>query len=153
MDLPFRCIHMVYSVRCPESRIMERLLVDTSAWFAFANRKDLNHARVRAVLRQFPGRLVSSNFVFDETISLCLYRLGQKAARTAGSVLIDPDIVDLVRITAEDEQAAWALFCNRSDHRFSFTDCTSFVVMRRLGLPNALALDDDFRVEGFEVVP
>lgn len=132
---------------------MERLLVDTSAWFAFANRKDLNHARVRAVLRQFPGRLVSSNFVFDETISLCLYRLGHKAARTAGSVLMDPDIVDLVRITAEDEQAAWALFCNRSDHRFSFTDCTSFVVMRRLGLPNALALDDDFRAEGFEVVP
>ena len=132
---------------------MERLFVDTSAWFAFANRKDLNHARVRAVLRQFPGRLVSSNFVFDETISLCLYRLGHKAARTAGSVLMDPDIVDLVRITAEDEQAAWALFCNRSDHRFSFTDCTSFVVMRRLGLPKALALDDDFRVEGFEVVP
>lgn len=132
---------------------MERLFVDTSAWFAFANRKDLNHARVRAVLRQFPGRLVSSNFVFDETISLCLYRLGHKAARTAGSVLMDPDIVDLVRITAEDEQAAWTLFCNRSDHRFSFTDCTSFVVMRRLGLPKALALDDDFRAEGFEVVP
>ena len=127
--------------------------MDTSAWFAFANRKDPNHDKVRDVLRQFPGRLVSSNFIFDETVSLCLYRLGHAAARTAGSVLMDPDTVDLVRITSKDEQAAWTLFCHRSDQRFSFTDCTSFAVMRRLGLSAALALDDDFRAEGFRVVP
>ncbi len=75
------------------------------------------------------------------------------AARTAGSVLMDPDTVDLVRVSVEHEQAAWSLFCDRSDHRFSFTDCTSFILMRRLGLSVALALDDDFRAEGFAVVP
>jgi len=132
---------------------VERLFVDTSAWFAFANRKDPNHADVRDTLRRYPGRLVASNFIMDETISLCLYRLGHKAARAAGAVLLDPEIVDLVRITPGDEQSAWTLFCNRGDHRFSFTDCTSFVLMRRLKLATALALDDDFRSEGFEVVP
>jgi len=132
---------------------MERLFVDTSAWFAFANRKDPQHTRVRKALRGYPGRLVTTNYIFDETVSLCLYRLGHQAARTAGSVLMDPETVDLVRVTAEDDRAAWNHFCNRSDQRFSFTDCTSFVVMRRLGLSLALALDDDFRAEGFQVLP
>lgn len=132
---------------------MERIFVDTSAWFAFANRKDPAHGRVREAMRGFPGKLVTSNFIFDETVSLCLFRLGHHAAKTAGSVLMNPEIVDLLRVTSEDEQAAWRLFLQRDDHTFSFTDCTSFTIMRRLGLSNALALDHDFRAEGFTVVP
>ncbi len=132
---------------------MERLFVDTSAWFAYTNRKDPQHRRVVETLHTFSGRLVTTNFIFDETISLCLYRLGQQAARAVGSVLLDPNEVDLVRIPIEDERAAWEIFCHRLDRRYSFTDCTSFALMRRLGLTTALALDADFRAEGFAVVP
>lgn len=132
---------------------MERLFVDTSAWFAYANRKDLQHTLVGDVLRKFPGRLVTSNFVFDETISLCRYRLGYRTAQAVGSVLLDPNEVDMVRLTIEDERAAWELFCNRGDQRYSFTDCTSFTLMRRLGLNTALALDADFSAESFAVLP
>lgn len=132
---------------------MERLFIDTSAWFAFANRKDPDHVAVRAVLNGFQGRLTTSNFIFDETVSLCRYRLGYPAAERVGSVLLDANSVDLIRLTPEDEQAAWTLFRNRSDQRYSFTDCTSFSLMRRLGITNAVALDEDFRTEGFEVAP
>jgi hypothetical protein len=132
---------------------MERLFVDTSAWFAYANRKDRDHASVSAAVTGFDGRLVTSNFVFDETLSLCLYRLGHAAAERVGAVLLDPDSVDLIRITPEDEQMAWTLFRNRSDQRYSFTDCSSFALMRRLGIDAALALDEDFRAEGFRVMP
>ncbi len=61
--------------------------------------------------------------------------------------------IDLVRLTPEDEQAAWALLVARPDKQYSFTDCTSFALMRRLGLTMALTLDTDFEREGFEVVP
>jgi predicted nucleic acid-binding protein len=132
---------------------MERLFVDTSAWFAFVNRMDPDHAVVRAVLNGFEGRLTTSNFVFDETVSLCRYRLGFKAAERVGSVLLDRDTVDLMRISPEDEQNAWGLFRDRADQQYSFTDCTSFVLMRRLGIFRALALDEDFRIEGFDVAP
>lgn len=132
---------------------MERLFVDTSAWFAYANRKDPDHAAVREVFRGFDGRISTSNFIFDETLSLCRYRLGHAAATKIGSALLDSDAVDLIRITPEDEQAAWALFCQRPDQRYSFTDCTSFALMRRLGINTVLALDDDFRIEGLQVVP
>lgn len=132
---------------------MDRLFVDTSAWFAYANRKDRNHDAVREVFRGSDARITTSNFIFDEILSLCRYRLGHAAATKIGSVLLDTGTVDLIRITPEDEQAAWALFCQRSDQCCSFTDCTSFALLRRLGISSALALDDDFRIEGLRVVP
>jgi hypothetical protein len=105
------------------------------------------------VFRESGGRITTSNFVFDETLSLCRYRLGHAVAAKIGAVLLDTGTVDLIRITPEDEQAAWTLFCQRLDQRYSFTDCTSFSLMRRLGIGTALALDDDFRIEGLQVVP
>ena len=132
---------------------MERLFIDTSGWFAYANRKAPAHEPVRKTMREFPGRIVTSNFILDETLSLCRYRLGHAAAVQVGSVLSDSDSVDLVRVTIADEHAAWDLFRARPDQTYSFTDCTSFVLMRRLGLDAALALDADFRTEGFRVVP
>ena len=132
---------------------MQRLFVDTSAWFAYINRKDPDHIAVRKVLHKFQGRLITSNYIIDETISLCLYRLGHKAAVAVGGVLFDTTEVDSIRITPGDEQDAYLLLCERPDHRYSFTDCSSFILMRRLGLDTALALDDDFRHEGFHVVP
>jgi len=132
---------------------MKRLFVDTSAWFAFANRKDPHHEKVREVLRTYDGRLLTTNYVFDEILSLSLYRLGYHVARSVGSVLLDPDQVDLVRVTVDDERTAWDLFCERPDQQYSFTDCTSFALMRRLNLDTALALDTDFTKEKFRVLP
>jgi len=104
---------------------MQRLFVDTSAWFAYANRKDPDHSVMGAALSGFQGRLTTSNFVFDETISLCLYRLGHDAAQRVGGLLLDTEAVDLIRITPADERAAWMLLRNRKDQHYSFTDCTS----------------------------
>lgn len=132
---------------------MLRLFVDTSAWFALANRDDPEHKGVAALLGHSKGRLITSNFIFDETVTLCLYRLGHAVAEKVGYVLLDSARVDLLRITPEDENAAWKLFCTRPDHTYSFTDCTSFVIMRRLGIRTAAALDEDFASEGFESLP
>lgn len=129
------------------------LFVDTSAWFAFVNRSDLEHERTREAIEAFRGQLMTSNFIFDETVTLCRYRLGHEAAVRVGETLLMPRVVELVRASHEDEKAAWRLFGERSDQRYSFTDCVSFVMMRRLGLERAAALDDGFRREGFEVVP
>ena len=86
---------------------MQRLFVDTSAWFAFANRSDPEHKTVAALLAAYKGRLVTSNFVFDETLTLCLFRIGHAAAEKVGQALLDHGQVDLVRIAPEDETAAW----------------------------------------------
>jgi len=133
--------------------VSERLFADTGAWFALVNRSDPDHARVREILEEFEGRIVTSNFVFDEAVTLCLYRLGHSTALVVGNILNDPGTVDLIRATPQDEATAWETFAARADKRYSFTDCTSFAMMRRLGIRVAAALDDDFKREGFEVLP
>jgi hypothetical protein len=132
---------------------VERLFVDTSAWIAFANRGDPDHEAVAEALWRFAGRLVTSNYVFDETVTLARYRLGPDIAVEVGETLQDLSVVDLVQVTVEDQRRAWELFAARRDKDYSFTDCTSFCVMRRLNLARAAALDEDFRREGFLVVP
>lgn len=129
------------------------LFVDTSAWFALVNRRDPDHRAARKALESFRGRLVTSNFVFDETVTLCLHRLGRDSAVRVGEALRGGKTVDFVRATARDEASAWELFRRRDDKDYSFTDCVSFVLMRRLGIDHAAALDDDFRREGFAVLP
>ena len=132
---------------------MERLFVDTSAWFALVNAKDPMHDAVEALLRAFDGRLTTSNYVVDETVTLCRYRLGHAAAVRVGQTLFDDELLDLMRVSPEDERRAWELFVRRRDQSYSFTDCTSFTLLRRLGLKSVAAIDDDFRAEGFSVSP
>jgi predicted nucleic acid-binding protein len=132
---------------------MERLFVDTSAWYAYVNRADPDHRAVAQVLDRFSGRLLTSNFVFDEAVTLCLARLGHRVALRVGGTLLDPRVTDLIRVGGQDETLAWQLFRERPDQTYSYTDCTSFVLLRRLGLARVAALDDDFAREGFEVVP
>lgn len=132
---------------------MKRLFVDTSGWFAYVNAGDPDHRAVVRALDRNRSRLVTSNFVLDETVTLCARRLGHGVAVRVGEVLLDPDRVDLVHLTAGDESAAWSLFRERSDKSYSFTDCTSFSLMNRLGISKALTLDEHFRQEGFDTLP
>lgn len=132
---------------------MERAFVDTGAWFAFVNADDESHGAVKAAIKKWKGRLVTSNFVFDETVTLCRYECRHDVALRVADRMTDGKSVQVVRVTADDEASALALLREREDKEYSFTDCTSFVVMRRLGLTRAITTDSDFRQEGFESLP
>jgi uncharacterized protein len=90
--------------------LMAHAFVDTSAWFAYVNRLDADHTRIRSLFQTFQGRLVTSNFIFDEIVTLCLYRLGDRGAAIVGKIRLDPTVLDLLRLTPEDEHRAWTLF-------------------------------------------
>jgi predicted nucleic acid-binding protein len=132
---------------------MDRWFVDTSAWFAYVNAADTDHKAVSRTLKRAAVRLLTTNFVFDETVTLCARRLGHNVAERVGETLRDPEVVDMIRLTADDEEAAWQLFLERPDKGYSFTDCTSFVTMRLRSLQTAIAVDDDFKREGFVTLP
>ena len=51
-------------------------------------------------------------------------------------------------LSQEEEQKLSRLFRDYHDKEWSFTDCTSFVVMERLGVTRAFAFDDHFRQFG-----
>ena len=131
----------------------EEIFVDTGAWFAYINADDPDHRRVRQFFDQYSGRLITTNYIFDETVTLTLARLGHRKSVLVGKTLLNLEVVEMIHITPADEKNAWSLFEKRPDKAYSFTDCTSFIIMRRLKLEIAVALDNHFLQEGFQTRP
>jgi len=127
--------------------------MDSSAWLDYVDRATRTHEAVCEALERYGKRLVTSNFVFDEAMTLSRTRLGHDIAVMLGTALTSTEVTDLLRVTPDDEKEALNLFLKRPDKSYSFTDYTSFVMMRRLGIRLAITLDTDFASEGFEVSP
>ena len=130
-----------------------RAFIDTSAWHDLVATRATHHAPVREWIAKFSGRLVTSTDVWNETIALLNARYGHKTALQIGENMRDGESVHLVAVEDSIRDEAWQLFKSRADKRYSLTDCTSFVIMRRMDMTQVVTTDDDFRQEGFKVVP
>ena len=135
---------------------MKPVFVDTAGWFTLLDADDRRHAAARKardrVLRR-RGRLVTTDYVVDETLTLLRMRAGLDAAARWWWSLGASDRISIERIGPERTDRALEWFFGWPDQRFSFTDCTSFVVMRELGLERALTSDAHFATAGFELLP
>lgn len=133
---------------------MDFIFVDTSAWYALVDRSDLEHRAAKGFLGQLSRPLLTTDFIVDETITLVRYKLGHELAAKIGKKLWGEEIAKLLFIDRGIEQRAWELFLRYKEHKFSFTDCTSFVVMEQLGLHEAFAFDSDLEAYGrFATLP
>ncbi len=131
------------------------IFVDTSAWFALFVDTDDHNRRVRNwVDANYSVTMITTDYVVDELLTLARARGRKHKADFAGERILSGEIADLEFVTVNDFSAAWTMFRKYSDKNWSFTDCTSFVVMQRLGIQMALAFDDHFRQFGaFTVHP
>jgi len=130
------------------------IFVDTSAWFAVFSRRDVKHGSAMSAVGSFQEQFVTTDFVVDETLTLLRVRGENRRAVAFGRRVIEGQWAKIVRIDDADFSSAWALFQKFSDKEWSFTDCTSRVVMERLGISRAFAFDDHFRQFGtVTVVP
>jgi hypothetical protein len=135
---------------------MKGLFVDTAGWMACADRADPQHARAsdaRDAALERGELLVTTDYVVDETLTLIRKRLGLAAAeawwrQVEGSSRLRWESIDWARA-----EKARGLFFRYRDKDYSFTDCTSFVVMQELRLKQALTTDDHFRQMGFRILP
>lgn len=132
---------------------MKRLFVDTGAWYAVVDKKDPDHKEVAAFIKNNKIPPLTTNFVFDETITLIRSRLGWSVAKEFGEKLKSSAFVSIVAVKDEDEERAWEIFLKYKDKDFSYTDCTSFAIMERLKIDTAFSFDNHFRVIGFKVLP
>lgn len=123
------------------------IFVDTGAWYALVDTSDRHHHEAAAFYRSQmrAGRFVTSDLVMAETWNLIAARLGRPAGIRFWSALRDARIPILPAETV-DIEAAWHITHQFTDQHFSFTDCTSFAVMERLGISEAFAFDAHFLV-------
>ena len=135
---------------------IDRLFVDTSAFIAVTDRSDHHHQRAAAYFRellQSRHPILTTNFILDETYTRLKRKLGSDAAITFGGALKKSVQVDLLTIDEEIETLAWKIFKKYRDQDFSYTDCTSFAVMKRKKIRTAFTFDAHFQIFGFQMLP
>ena len=130
------------------------LFVDTSAVLAFLDADQPRHADVVKAWDLALGEervMFTSNYVLVETFALVQRRLGLGALRGLANVLVP--LLTPLWVDEDLHSAAVAALFVAGRRRLSLVDCTSFELMRRNGLGEALALDEDFAQQGFDLLP
>jgi predicted nucleic acid-binding protein len=131
------------------------VLADTSALYAFVDRNDASHVAARDAVARILNdrrRIVATDYLIAETVNLASARGGATVAMRVLDLVEQSAGIRVEWIGAERFGAAKTFFRKFSDHRYSFTDCTSFVVMRELRLTEALTTDRHFVEAGFSAL-
>ena len=133
-----------------------RLFCDTSFFYACFDPRDVNHQRAEdlsAEAAEAGSTLYVTWDIISETLTLLRYRRSYRAALTFLSeikpALHIVNYGDSVRAEAEQIFRRYG-----RDHKLSFCDAVSFVVVTTLldDIP-ALVFDEDFRALGLIVIP
>ena len=132
------------------------LFVDSSAWIGLFGTGDKYHQLASRFFKQLgtqPQRLVTSDYIIDETLTHLLVTYGHHIALQFGRWVLSASFIDKIRIDEEMWQAAWGMFQSYDDKQWAFTDCTSFVLMRQHNMHRAFAFDRHFEQAGFQLWP
>lgn len=124
------------------------IFVDTGAWFSRYVREDADHAAAVAWFSNLTDKLVTTDYVVDELLTLLKVRGHAGIAFAVGGAFLAGQACQLEFVQPSDVAKAWAIFSQRRDKGWSFTDCTSLAVMQRLEITTACAFDDHFRQFG-----
>lgn len=135
------------------------LFVDTSAFLALANEKDNNHISAVRFLEDIKNgnvgirKIITSDYIIDETLTRIRYSVGHRQAVEWGKDILASNVVERLDVDEEIFGLAWELFETYDDKRLSFTDCTSFAIMKKRGIENVFSFDGDFGRLGFILLP
>ncbi len=134
---------------------MKRIFVDTSAWCAIEAQDDVHHQESLQFKEEIAGTcvLVTTNYVLDEAYTLLLLNIGYERTVSFHSTIeqmAEAGILHVVQISNALGEEAWRIFEQfNTDKEWSFTDCTSYVVMKQLEIHEAFVFDHHFEQMGF----
>jgi predicted nucleic acid-binding protein len=134
------------------------LFVDTSGWANLIERKSSLHRNVSRVYQQAIMQhrlLVTTNYIISELVALLASR--SRTPRQEIVLFVDAlkttPHVEIIHIDIALDNEAWQLLKRRMDKDWSLVDASSFVVMARYGMMEALTTDHHFTQAGFVRLP
>jgi predicted nucleic acid-binding protein len=132
---------------------IEKIFIDTSAFYAVMDRSDSYHPSASKLWADFLDKgyyLKTSNYVTVETLALLQNRLGFEAAD-----LWSRDVLGIVETLWIDEvrhNLAFEIWFSLGRRKLSLVDCASFVIMRHDKIEKVFGFDKHFTEHGFEVL-
>ncbi|OGI15433.1 hypothetical protein A3K63_01785 [Candidatus Micrarchaeota archaeon RBG_16_49_10] len=124
------------------------IILDTSFIVAYYNTRDENHERAAELMKTLVngeyGDLRITDYVFDECMTVMLIRLKSLPETIKIGELIKKSM-EIFSVGKEIFEESWILFKRQKETAFSFTDCTTLEVMKKMGMGNIATFDRDFK--------
>ena len=132
------------------------IFVDAGAFLGLYNTRDQYH-RVASEgwdkLRKQHEIIVTSNWVLNEILTLLARRAGYSIAAERAHAVYLSSYITILRSSHEDELEAISLLEKFADQGVGFSDCVSFVLMRKRHIQTVFSFDRHFTFAGFELWP
>lgn len=141
---------------------MRALFIDSWGWIVLADLKDPAHPAVSALYRrerEAGSLILTTDYVMSEIITFLFAKAPLAVASKYLKALmdsVDQRHIQMERAGPDRFEKAWKMRLKYGDHpRVSFTDFTSFVIMKELGIERVLTNDRHFEQVnlGFEKLP
>ncbi len=133
------------------------IFVDTSAWYAIEVEDDTNHLVARRFLSQMAsgkyGIAITTDYIIDETLTLMRSRRSLASTSDFIDKILKSKSVRVFWINEDLFEKALILFRKSGQKDWSFTDCTSFALMKELSVSDAFTFDNHFREAGLQAQP
>ena len=132
------------------------IFVDTSAWYALEVEDDINHEAACKFLPTIAsgkhGVSITTDYVLDEALTLLRSRRDLASATAFINKIRKSKSVRVFWIDEGLFEKALDIFQKSENKSWSFTDCTSFALMRELSVSEAFAFDKHFKEAGLLVI-
>ncbi len=131
---------------------MKTVFADTGYWIALINTKDSLHQKARQLTLQIsPIKIITSEIVLSELLNSFSKQgsfLKQATVNLVNRSYNNPNI-EIIPQTPELFRQALNFYNQRLDQQWSHTDCSSFIIMQKYKIMEALAYDKHFEQAGF----
>ena len=127
---------------------MTPCFADTFFFLALLNAQDTHHERARAANRMDRPILVSAWVLLELADHLCDARNRHLHGKVVDAVRSDRRY-EVIPVDQPTLDVATEMYRRRADKEWLLTDCTSFVLMGRRGVTEALTADHHFEQAGF----
>jgi uncharacterized protein len=138
-----------------KSFMANEIFADTSGFYAILVKADDRHRAAIRILKESQRRkrgFVTTDYVLDETATLLQARGFGHLLEHFFQIVEQSHACRVEWMDPERFKETKALFLKHADHAWSFTDCFSFLMMRKFRLQDALTKDEHFEHAGFKAL-
>ncbi len=133
---------------------MDKIFADTTGWGHLVDSTQKYHELAADIYRNLPRKgceIVTTNYIITELVALMISPLRLQhpvIVEFINSMKLSPH-VEIIHIDPVLDEQAWQLLSKRADKEWSLVDCSSFVVMEKLGITESFTTDHHFEQAGF----
>ena len=125
------------------------VFIDTGLFLALYDIDDAFHKRSKELFKNALtgklGRLYTSDYIIDETLTTVLVRTKQhNIAVELGKYLMESPRITKLTVDNDAFLDAWAKFQTLKDKNLSFTDCTTLALTEKYRIKQLMSFDHGF---------